>query len=274
MSRCDLKARDGVDIPCNVWSAEGDAILYMHGLESHMGWFQDMAQRLKMRGLHVYAFDRRGSGLSKEEKGHIDNFKIWMNDIEDIVLLIKRDHPKKKIYLMGICGGGRFAVDYTGYKPGSIDGLILVSPAIKTKVTLTPLKKIEVLLGSFLSPKRRMGIPLRDDMFTTNARYIDYMKADPLKLHYLTARFYKELTLMDLYLGKKINKTNLPMLTVLAGDDKIVDNDAVAAWHNRLAVRDKTIKVFEGTCHFLPFQENLDEIVGYIADWIRERIKN
>lgn len=271
MRLVDIKARDGVSIPCSIWDGSGDTILYMHGIESHMGWFMDMAEKLQDKGLAIYAFDRRGSGLSKEERGHIDNYNILINDISDVVERVKKERPGKKLYLMGICGGGKFAVDFAGSRPQGIDGLVLISPAVKTKVTLPIKDKLDVLVSSFLNPVKKIATPLRFDMFTKNKKYIEFIKNDNLSLHHLTARFYRELAFMDLALSKKIFNVDMPILTLLAGDDPIVDNNAMRTWHGRLKSRDKTIWLFEGACHFMPFQENIDDIVAFIAEWIQKR---
>ncbi len=269
-----IKARDGVEIPCGIWDAEGDIILYMHGIESHMGWFADMAGKLQDDGFCVYAFDRRGSGLSKEERGHIASYRILINDISDVIGSIRRDYPGRHLFLMGVCGGGRFAADFASFAPEAIDGLILVSPAIKTKVTLPLASKVDVLLNSFISPKKKIPTPLNGDMFTKNERYIKFIKNDTLSLHHLTARFYRELIMMDMALAKKIFSLDIPILTVLAEDDAIINNDAMVKWHEKLKTSDKTLKLFTGCCHFLPFQENVDEIVSFIADWIKIRTRH
>lgn len=266
-----IKARDGVSIPCGIWDADGENILYLHGIESHMGWFEDMAQKLKERGFCVWAFDRRGSGLSKEERGHVENFKVLLNDIEDVINNIRKERPGRKIYLLGICGGGRFAASFAGYNPKDIDGLIFVAPAIKTKVSLSIKDKLDVLFSSFINPKKKIPAPLRDDMFTANRKYIDFIKNDTLKLHHLTARFYRELVMMDFLLSRRIFGLSIPVLSILAGDDDIVDNEKLTKWHNRLKTRDKTLKLYQGYRHFLPFEENAGEIADFIARWITDR---
>jgi len=271
MKLIDIKARDGVSIPCGIWEGPDETILYLHGIESHMGWFENMAAGLSEKGFCVYAFDRRGSGLSKEQKGHIDSYKVLLDDISRVIGRIRDDRPGRKIYLMGICGGGRFAVNFIGLKSDSVDGLILISPAIKTKVTLPLREKFDVFLSSFLNPKKKIHTPLRDEMFTKNKERLAFVKDDPLCLHELTARFYREWTLMNLALSRKIFRIDMPVLTVLAEDDAIVDNKAMSRWHGRLVSRDKTLKLFSGCCHFLPFEDNLDEIVNFIADWIKKR---
>ena len=261
----NIKARDGIFIPCGVWDGRDETILYLHGVESHMGWFTRMGDKLSEKDFSVYAFDRRGSGLSRLERGHIDNYNMLLGDISDVIKHIRDERPGSKLYLMGICGGGKFASSFAGSAPGMIDGLILISPAIKTKVTISP-----ALLSFFINKRKKIPTPLRDDMFTKNRKFIKFIKEDKLSLKELTASFYREWALMDLKLSRKIFSQDIPILTVLAGDDPIVDNGAMAAWHKKLTSRRKTLKTFYGCCHFLPFQENLSEITDYITAWVKQ----
>ncbi len=267
----NIRARDGISIPCGVWNAEGDLIIYLHGVESHMGWFKSMAEKLQESGLSVYAFDRRGSGLSKEERGHIENYRVWIDDISDVINYVKKERPGKKLYLMGICGGGRFAADFAGFLPSSIDGLILISPAIKMKVTLPLISKLDVLLNSFLNPKKKIQTPLRNEMFTEDGGFLAFIKNDPLSLHELTARFYREMILMDIAMGKKIFNVDIPILTTLSGHDPIIDNKRMIKWYEKLSSNDKTLRIFSECCHFLPFEKNIGEISGFVAGWIKKR---
>ncbi len=270
MRLTNIKARDGIFIPCGVWDGRDETILYLHGVESHMGWFTRMGDKLSEKDFSVYAFDRRGSGLSRLERGHIDNYNMLLGDISDVIKHIRDERPGSKLYLMGICGGGKFASSFAGSAPGMIDGLILISPAIKTKVTISPAQKLDVLLSFFINKRKKIPTPLRDDMFTKNRKFIKFIKEDKLSLKELTASFYREWALMDLKLSRKIFSQDIPILTVLAGDDPIVDNGAMAAWHKKLTSRRKTLKTFYGCCHFLPFQENLSEITDYITAWVKQ----
>ena len=51
-------------------SPQQAAFLYLHGIESHAGWFRDAAERLQQAGHFVYCLDRRGSGLNRENRDH------------------------------------------------------------------------------------------------------------------------------------------------------------------------------------------------------------
>src|SRR6266542_3465464 len=50
-------------------------ILFLHGVMSHSHWFAESADLLLDRGISVYALDRRGSGSSPYEPGHICDYR-------------------------------------------------------------------------------------------------------------------------------------------------------------------------------------------------------
>src|SRR5512132_1142744 len=67
--------------------APAAALVLVHGLQSHALWFAEAGQLLVDRGLSVYAVDRRGSGSSGGERGHIDSYEEWLEEIAETVRL-------------------------------------------------------------------------------------------------------------------------------------------------------------------------------------------
>ena len=47
------------------------ALVYLHGIESHSGWFAKAANLLREQGYAVYCLDRRGSGINRENRGFV-----------------------------------------------------------------------------------------------------------------------------------------------------------------------------------------------------------
>src|SRR6185369_13539634 len=68
-----VAARDGKRIPVRTFGANGSRrpIIVAHGLESHSAWFVQSAAFMAGLGHPVYLVDRRGSGLSRERRGHV-----------------------------------------------------------------------------------------------------------------------------------------------------------------------------------------------------------
>lgn len=266
----EFKACDGTPIAYREWEGRKhkNVIIYLHGMESHAGWFVETGNLLNEKGFHVYAADRRGSGLNKKNRGHIESYWTFIDDVKEFVDLAREEHPGRKIYLMGLCWGGKIAVTFAAYHQDLIDGLILTSPAIKTKVTLTLKSKLDVFFSNFFSPQKLFNVPLEDYMFTRNQKYLTFIKEDKLKLKKVTARFLFETGRMNLHFNKVAHKVRIPVLVLLAGEDLIVDNEGVKKWFAKIGSKDKMIKIYPGCYHSLHF-EAAKNIINYIANWVR-----
>ena len=123
----ELSLRDGAKVFYRKWEGakQGDVIVYLHGLESHIEWFINIATLLNRKGFHIYGMDRRGSGLNKADRGHMESYWILVGDVREAVELARREHPDRKIYLMGLCWGGKIAATFAAYHHDLIDGLVL-----------------------------------------------------------------------------------------------------------------------------------------------------
>lgn len=44
-------------------------IVFVHGIQSHAGWYDNSCRQLQQAGYTVYFLDRRGSGMNQEARG-------------------------------------------------------------------------------------------------------------------------------------------------------------------------------------------------------------
>lgn len=264
-------ARGGKTLNYRKWQGPDDVIVYLHGIESNSGWFSSFASRLAERGFTLYGIDRRGSGLNCEGRGDVKNYNIFLDDIEDAVIFVKKENPAKRVYLAGICWGAFLAVNYSVNRRLDPDGLILLSPAIYRKIDFKARYKIAIKACSFFYPKAHFRIPIKDHMFTDNERYLDFIRNDKTRLGSLTCRFFKEILRMESDFALKSNDFFSPVLVLLAGHDEIVDNGKIHNWFNSLPSEDKTIKTFADFHHVLPFEKDPSALLDAISGWVKER---
>lgn len=246
-------------------------LVYLHGIESHTEWFIDTAEKLNSLGLSVYAMERRGSGVNTEDRGHIDSYHVLVNDLKEGMELIRTENPGQKVYLIGLCWGGKLALTFLSEYQDLADGLILISPAIKTRIDLTFPQKLSVLCNTFFNPKKLIRIPIEPEMFTKNPNYLEFIKNDEHRLTMATARFFFETARMDLVVGRSPAKIKVPVILFMAGEDKVADNDGLKEWYEKCASRDKTMKIYKGSCHSLEFEDEAEGLARDISAWVNER---
>src|ERR671911_2731517 len=90
-----LTASDGVSLHYLRWSSGGSppraAIIFLHGIASHAGWFGETAADLNNQGVVVYGPDRRGSGRSGGPRGHLARYERALDDVDHVVQLVASD---------------------------------------------------------------------------------------------------------------------------------------------------------------------------------------
>ena len=57
------------------------AVLYLHGIQLHSGWYEESARRLQQAGFAVLQPDRRGSGRNQMDRGHAESQQHLINGI-------------------------------------------------------------------------------------------------------------------------------------------------------------------------------------------------
>jgi acylglycerol lipase len=265
-----FETEDNSQLYYDCWPAGPDepCVIYLHGLESHMGWFLNLAEFLNSRAINVYAFDRRGSGLNKNNSRNFSSRYI-ASDLKIFIDLVRREHPKSSIFLIGLCLGGKIAVDFFSYHKDCLDGLILVSPSLKNKLKFSMIDLFSILFRH----NSVLKVPIKDAMFTSNKKWLRYIENDSLRLRRMPAQHLLEIAKMGRRLKKASVNITVPVLLMLAGIDEIIDTAGVKRWYEKLPSHDKTLKFYKDFHHLLTFEEDAGEVMDDIASWIK-RVAN
>jgi len=224
------------------------SLIFLHGIESNSSWLDPLCKLLVKQGSHIFALDRRGSGLNKKDRGYIDSYLTLISDIKSF--LIKKN-IKKPVYLGGLSWGGKLATLYVQSFPKDFDGLFLISPGIHAKARFPLRKSISILISILLNEMRRFPIPIKEDWFTSNKRYLNFIKNDLLRLHDATARFYFESKKMDIQLKKEI-PIHAPIFLAVSKYDDIVDTTKVKKYFTKVS-QNLTVKEYPNK-HSLQFE--------------------
>jgi alpha-beta hydrolase superfamily lysophospholipase len=181
--------------------------------------------------------------------------------------------------LFGNCWGAKAAsvVASRGYRPvgaralPDLSGLILTCPALFTKVDLTFREKLiigrDVIFGG--NDRRQLDIPIKVEMFTDNAEFIEFIKKDPLRLTSATTRFYFENFLLTLRAARAAKHLQLPLLLVQTNNDQIVDCERVQKWFQKVRSHHKTMHVFPNASHSIDFDTDwFSAYIKLITNWL------
>ncbi len=211
-------------------------VLYVHGIQSHPGWFVGSAQALARAGHEVFQVTRRGSGLTAARRGDAASGRQLLGDVDAAVEHVRGETGSADVALLGVSWGGKLLTAYPLQAAAPAASLTLVAPGIAPRVDVPGTTKLAIAAARCLWPRKYFDIPLNDvSLFTDNPPMRDYLAADPLRLRRATARLLVTSALLDRTIARAPpSAIELPVTLILARRDRIIDNAATAEVLRRL----------------------------------------
>ncbi len=246
-------------------------VVFLHGIQSHAGWYDFSCTQLAMAGYQVFFLDRRGSGMNEEARGDAPSFRRLLDDIAEFLAALPRSAERGSlpVFLAGISWGGKLAVALERRHPGLIDGLVLMCPGFYSKVRPTLGQRLGIFFSRLFRPRKLFPIPLNDpELFTATPHWQQFLREDPLRLQQATARFLIESVRLDGYLRFTPKYVHVPVLLMLASEDRIIRNDWTRDYVNKFATPDNTIVEYRGAHHTLEFEPGSPYWLWDLQDWL------
>jgi len=267
---------DGYVLRGRVWQPQAQrarrGILYLHGIESHGGWFEHSASLLAETGCGVVLADRRGSGLNAQDRGDVPLARRWHADLDELADWTCETWGVSAIDLVGVSWGGKLALSWALGCPGRVGRVLLITPGIFSALDLTFREKLTLMRSLVTRPDQPFRIPLDDPaLFTDNPQAQSFVRSDPLRLHEATARFFYHSFRLDSSLRRVAdNAITIPVSLFLAECDQIIRNARTRDWVRRISGGRAEITEFPGASHTLEFARDpalFDEMLGV---WVQE----
>jgi non-heme chloroperoxidase len=119
----------------NYRSGSGTILLLIHGSGSEGRYLDDLASFISVSGLAtVITPDLRGHGRSALRKGDIDYIGQLEEDIDDIIIQLRKENPSSQIVLGGHSSGGGLVLKYAGCtEMARPDGYLMFAPYLTYK---------------------------------------------------------------------------------------------------------------------------------------------
>jgi len=281
LDRTTVELSDGYKTPAHVYTAHAaqpqprpqrrDPVVYLHGIQSHPGWFSGSAAYLASMGHPVLLPTRRGSGANNVARGDAASAELLLEDVAACCRAAMAMFGAPRVGLVGVSWGGKLAAAFCLRRwPGvEVGSLTMVAPGIVSKVDVPLSEKLAIGLALLRRPapgaprgSAMFDVPLSDaELFTDNPPMRDYLARDPYRLHRATARFLFASRKLDSMLragggpGPSRAALSLPTTLLLARRDRIVDNDATGRSIARLTAGKAHVEQLDAA-HTIEFEPN------------------
>ncbi|MBP7706540.1 MAG: lysophospholipase [Candidatus Aminicenantes bacterium] len=273
-----MQELQGTDFLYRRWDAEPSpdsakaVFLLVHGLGGYSARWDFLASDLARRGFASYAVELRGFGRTPERpRGHVDSFGVWYRDILALRETALRDLPGRKVFLLGESMGGLIAYDLAGAHPEAFAGLVLIAPAFKNGMKFPLSAYLKLGLFGLFAPKMTVDVPFTSDMVTRDADYLRTMDASPDEIRVASLRLLGAFLPVQARAGRVARRLTVPVLFLVPGDDRLVDERAGRRLFAKIALADKTLVEYPDMLHALSIDLGREKIFADVAAWAGPR---
>jgi lysophospholipase len=244
------------------------ALVMVHGYSAHCGLYRHVAAHLAARGIAVTGFDCRGHGRSGGRRGHVDNFASYLDDLALVIAWARTQDPALPWALLGHSFGGAillaFTLDETRPLPSR---LVLAAPWLKLRMPVPAPKRLAANLAARVVPTLSMPNGLTAEEISRNPQVHVGFHQDPLIHHTATAGWFMATLRAQARIRTHAEKLRVPTLMLLAGNDRIVTNEA-----NLTFAKDAgslvEVRRYDGLYHEMFFEPEAETVISDIGGWL------
>ncbi len=274
-------ATEAIATDGEVTSVDGTRLLYrawtraqathtfavVHGLGDHSGRYEAFAEAMRKRGMATYAVDLRGHGKSQGQRGHVDSWNQWTDDVASFVARVESLTAGEVIPLGHSFGGVAMLSTVLAGKLKRARRFIVSSPALKLNVTVPQWKVSLGNVTSRLTPRLALANNVDAGTISRIPEVVEAYRSDPLVHARISSRMYTEWHRAAEDVLARADRITIPFLILAGAADRLIDPAGSEQLHAK-APQQSTLHMLPGRYHE-PFNDlGSEEVFDIIARWI------
>ncbi|EDY87420.1 lysophospholipase [gamma proteobacterium HTCC5015] len=266
---------DGTLIRYRSWTVEQPRghLVVIHGAGEHSGRYRRLAEFFTQQGLSVHAWDARGHGESPGQRGHVDEWRDFREDLHYFLKAVRRQSQGHPLLLLGHSMGGLMTMDYLlHYRHEDIAAYVCSSPAIgKLGVPPVLLQLAKVL--SRAAPRLSMDTGLDINNISRDHHWLKTTRQDPLYHHRGTPRLAIELQRAAASVQRSAKKLNYPTLLIHGDGDTICNIEGSRRFYRNANSDQLAFKSYPDAYHELFNDICRDRVYQDVDHWLAQHIQ-
>ncbi len=267
-----VESGDGVKIAYRAWPHAGAGITFavVHGLGEHAGRYERFAKGMAKHGMGTFAVDLRGHGKSPGQRGHVDSWSQWTDDVSAFVKHVESVASGEVVPLGHSFGGATMLSTVLAGKMPRSRRFVVSSAALKVKVEV-PAWKIRLgTATSKLIPRLALDNEVDPKLLSRLPEVVEAYRADPLVHSKISSRLYTEWLAATKHILDHAGEIKIPFLILAGTDDGLIDPAGSRELHEK-APSMSELRLLEGRYHE-PFNDrDNEEVFTLITNWLAKR---
>lgn len=280
-SEKEFLAKDGTKIFYRSFlpkdSATKRAIVVQHGFGEHSGRYKNLVNALEGTGFSIYALDSRGHGKSPGKRGAIDHFHLFLDDLDSLIEIAKKESGKEQVILLGHSMGSNIVASYLEEGTNQKKLKAAVLSAIPFRVKKDLMMEVKGFAGSVLAkltPNLTIPAGLDANGLSHDTNVVEAYIKDPL-VHGMISCYLGDLLLnLEEPILANAEKIHLPIYFFHGKLDAIADYTASEDMFAKVSSKDKTIKVYDGLFHETMNEKEpaKTQVLNDLKQWLLKQI--
>jgi len=239
----------------------------VHGLGEHAGRYARFADGMAKHGMSTYALDLRGHGKSEGQRGHVDAWSQWTDDVSAFVRRVESTAGGEVIPLGHSFGGAALlSTVLAGKLPGS-KRFVVSSPALKLRLKAPGWKLALAPVASRVVPRVAMDNEVDPATVSRIPEVVEAYRTDPLVHNRISSRMWTEWQNATADILTRAAQIKVPFLILAGTADPLIDPEGSRNLHET-AQSSSTLRLLEGRYHESFNDLGSDEVFQVIADWV------
>lgn len=239
----------------------------VHGLGEHAGRYERFARGMAKHGFGTFAIDLRGHGKSPGQRGHVDSWSQWTDEVSAFVTHVSTAAGGEVVPVGHSFGGAALLSTMLAGKVPGIKRFIVSSPALKVKVAVPAWKIKLAATASKVLPRLALDNEVDPKLLSRDPAVVEAYRTDPLVHSKISSRMYTEWLAATRDILNRAREIQVPFLILAGTDDGLIDPEGSKALHQR-APSMSELRLLKGRYHE-PFNDrDNEEVFTLIANWL------
>lgn len=242
----------------------------VHGLGTHSSRHETIVKTLIPQGYGVYAFDLRGHGRSPGQRGYINHWSEFRQDLDCFLQRVSTENSAVPCFLWGHSLGAMIALDYVLRVPNQLRGVI--ASALPISNTVPRLKQILGQLLSKVWPRFSLSSGLDPCLGSRDRELMTALLSDPLRHFQGTARLATEFAQTAAWTMEHAHTLKTPLLMMHGGEDQIALSEGSQLFFEQVTYPNKARYFYPESYHDLHVDINHEEVLNDLWQWLEQQL--